>query len=192
MAAVCWSQPESFFSEFPIIHPRSTSFFAMSSDLVFINTHNPGDSKSSAQRRAVRSQAAKDHSQASSSRDDVPKRRRHRKMLTVELEVAIDDTESSQSESPPSDTGFGMVKSERSAVVDEVPRRPQEPAIDPSIDYSPVLPMGSMPGGGWAYPFVPHPEASSIPSILSHCMFDIAPCSNARLMVLAKTYGAAD
>lgn len=96
-------------------------------------------------------------------------------MLTVELEVAIDETESSQSESPPSDTGFGTVKSPTPAVVDEVPRQPQEPAIDPNIDYSPVLPMGSMPGGGWAYPFVPHPEASSVPGILSHCMFDIAP-----------------
>ena len=177
MAAVCWSQPESFFLEFPTIHHCSVSFFDMSSDLVFINTHNPADSKSSAQRKAVRSQAAKDHSQSSSSRDDAPKRRRHRKMLTVELEVAIDETESSQTESPPSDIGFGKVKSESPADVDEVPRQSQQPAIDPNIDYSPVLPMGSMPGGGWAYPFVPHPEASFVPGILSHCMFDIAPLS---------------
>ncbi|KAL8674042.1 MAG: hypothetical protein Q9168_001574 [Polycauliona sp. 1 TL-2023] len=134
----------------------------MSSKLVFINTHSPQDSKSSAQRKAIRSQAAKDHSQTSSSRDDAPRRRRHRKMLTLELEVAIDDTDSSRSESPPTKSEFGMTEDDISSIVDEVAR------AGTNIDFSPILPMGNMPGGGWAHPFVPHPEGKPIPAILSH------------------------
>ncbi|KAL8647891.1 MAG: hypothetical protein Q9226_006242 [Calogaya cf. arnoldii] len=116
----------------------------MSSKLVFINTNNPHDLKSSAQRKAVRSQAAKDHSLPSSSRDDVPKRRRHKKMLTVELEVATDESDASRSESPPS-------------LVDEFPWLSQE--IE-DVDYSPILPMGNF--------FVPSPEGMAFSSILSH------------------------
>lgn len=156
-----------------------------SSNLVFINTNNPQDIKSSAQRRAVRSQAAKDHSQPSSSRDDAPKRRRHRKMLTVEFELAVDDSETSRSESPPENTEFTTVGNETSSMFDELPQRSQGAGPVTNIDYSPILPMGSIPGGGWTSPFVPQPEGKSAPGILSHCMFDLVPlCSDALLLVL--------
>ncbi|KAL8999866.1 MAG: hypothetical protein Q9169_001407 [Polycauliona sp. 2 TL-2023] len=131
----------------------------MASNLVFINTHNPQDLKSSAQRKAVRSQAAKDHSQSSSSRDDVPKRRRHRKMLTLELEVAIDDSGSSQSESPPLKTEPGVMEDELASILDK--------GSSTNVDYSPIVPMGSMPGGSWTYPFVLHPKGKWAPGMLA-------------------------
>lgn len=60
-------------------------------DLVFINSSNPEDSKSSAKRKAVRSQAAKDHSQDSSNKPEGSKARRHKKLTTVEIELNVEN-----------------------------------------------------------------------------------------------------
>ncbi|KAL8856509.1 MAG: hypothetical protein Q9178_006908 [Gyalolechia marmorata] len=146
----------------------------MSSDLVFINTNNPEDSKSSAQRRAVRSQAAKDHSQSSSSRDDAPKRRRHRKLLTVELEVAIDESETSKSDSSPQNTGFSIADDASSSLVDEVPQQSQADEAGATVDYSAILPLGNMPGADWTHPFVPYPQEKFVPGVLSHYLSELA------------------
>ncbi|KAL8677403.1 MAG: hypothetical protein Q9186_006158 [Xanthomendoza sp. 1 TL-2023] len=109
----------------------------MTPELVFINTNRPEDAKSTAQRRAVRSQAAKDHSQSSSSSNDGPKRRRHRKLLAVELEVAIDESESSKDDSPPRNIDY-----EASSFVGDHPYRDD---IAVNVDYSAVLPPSHMP-----------------------------------------------
>ncbi|KAL8777079.1 MAG: hypothetical protein Q9213_008018 [Squamulea squamosa] len=146
----------------------------MSSDLVFINTNNPKDSKSSAQRKAVRSQAARDHSQPSSSKDDGPKRRRHRKLLTVELEVALDESESSKSDSPPGNTGFNPGDDYSDLLVDEVPRQPHEHEAGPVVDYSAIPPLGNVPGAGWGHPFLPYPDEKFMPGMLSHYLSGLA------------------
>ncbi|KAL8773385.1 MAG: hypothetical protein Q9209_001779 [Squamulea sp. 1 TL-2023] len=146
----------------------------MSSDLVFINTNNPKDSKSSAQRKAVRSQAARDHSQPSSSKNDGPKRRRHRKLLTVELEVALDESESSRSDSPPGNTGFSPGDDDPELLVDDVPRQPHENEASPSVDYSAIPPLGNVPGAGWGHPFIAYPEEKFMPGILSHYLSGLA------------------
>lgn len=163
----------------------------MSSNLVFINTNNPQDSKSSAQRKAVRSQAAKDHSQQSGKRDDAPKRRRHRKMLTVELEIAIDDSETSRSESPPESTDYAMASNEASSLFDEVTLPSQGTGAATNVDYSPILPMANILGGGWTYPFVPRPEGKNVPAILSHCRFDLVywSCGALLLVLLLRSHG---
>ncbi|KAL8694138.1 MAG: hypothetical protein Q9224_003625, partial [Gallowayella concinna] len=138
----------------------------MTPELVFINTNRPEDAKSTAQRRAVRSQAAKDHSQSSGSSNDGPKRRRHRKLLAVELEVAIDESESSKDDSPPRNIDY-----EASSFVGDHPYRDD---IAVNVDYSAVLPPSHMPGAGWAYPFVPYPEQEFVPAILSHYLSEMA------------------
>ncbi|KAL9601511.1 MAG: hypothetical protein Q9219_002463 [cf. Caloplaca sp. 3 TL-2023] len=61
----------------------------MSSDLVFINTSGPGDSKTDDKRKAVRSQAAKDHSPTPGSKADASGRRRHRKLLSVQIDLDV-------------------------------------------------------------------------------------------------------
>ncbi|KAI4246237.1 MAG: hypothetical protein LQ352_006431 [Teloschistes flavicans] len=61
-------------------------------NLVFINSSNPEDSKSSAKRKAVRSQAAKDHSQDSSNKPEASKARRHKKLATVEIELDVESS----------------------------------------------------------------------------------------------------
>ena len=163
----------------------------MSSNLVFINTNNPQDIKSSAQRKAVRSQAAKDHSQQSGKRDDAPKRRRHRKMLTVELEIALDDSETSRSESPPESTDYAMASNEASSLFDEVTLPSQGTGAATNVDYSPILPMANILGGGWTYPFVPRPEGKNVPGILSHCRFDLVYwwCGALLLVLLLQSHG---
>lgn len=116
-------------------------------------------------------------------------------MLTVELELAVDDSETSRSESPPENTEFTTGGNERSSMFDEVPQRSQGAGPVTNMDYSPILPMGSIPGGGWTSPFVPQPEGKSVPGILSHCMFDLVPlCSDALFLVwlLVETNQAAD
>ncbi|KAI4198912.1 MAG: hypothetical protein LQ350_004977 [Teloschistes chrysophthalmus] len=60
-------------------------------NLVFINSSNPEDSKSLAKRKAVRSQAAKDHSQDSSNKPEASKARRHKKLTTIEIELNVDN-----------------------------------------------------------------------------------------------------
>ncbi|KAL8805964.1 MAG: hypothetical protein Q9182_001621 [Xanthomendoza sp. 2 TL-2023] len=113
----------------------------MTPDLVFINTNRPEDAKSTAQRRAVRSQAAKDHSQSSSSNNDGPKRRRHRKLLAVELEVVVDESESSN-DSPPRNIEPTILDDDISSLIGDHPRE-DDTAMD--IDYSAVLPQRNMP-----------------------------------------------
>ncbi|KAL8814373.1 MAG: hypothetical protein Q9223_006397 [Gallowayella weberi] len=143
----------------------------MTPDLVFINTNRPEDAKSTAQRRAVRSQAAKDHSQPSSSNNNGPKRRRHRKLLAVELEVVVDESESSNDSPPRSNVEPAVLDDDISSLVSDHPYE-DETAVD--VDYSAVLPQSNMPGAGWTHPFVSCPEEKFIPGAdLSEIAVDI-------------------
>ncbi|KAI4199280.1 MAG: hypothetical protein LQ350_004740 [Teloschistes chrysophthalmus] len=62
--------------------------------LIFVNLSKPEDLKAADRRKLVRSQAAKDHSQSSSSicKPVTPKPRRHRKLLTAEYNLDLDGT----------------------------------------------------------------------------------------------------
>ncbi|KAL9590891.1 MAG: hypothetical protein Q9203_000348, partial [Teloschistes exilis] len=67
-------------------------------ELIFVNLSKPEDLKAADRRKLVRSQAAKDHSQSSSSiRKPVAfKPRRHRKILTAEYKLDLDGTKISE------------------------------------------------------------------------------------------------
>lgn len=126
----------------------------MSSKLVFINTSGPEDSKSSDKRKAVRSQAAKDHSQSSSGRTEGTSRRRHRKLLSVELELDVYESETSGSGSTPTKTGSTSTAQEAPSNLNSIQRRPHGGKPDPIVGSS------KMPGAGGTRP--------SVPSTLSH------------------------
>ncbi|KAL8711170.1 MAG: hypothetical protein Q9220_004315 [cf. Caloplaca sp. 1 TL-2023] len=139
----------------------------MASELVFINSSNPADSKSTAKRKAVRSQAAKDHSQSVNSKAEAPRRRRHRKLLSVQLELEMDG-----SVTPESDSSLG---SAASGVADEeiysFTSGSNQALSNPNGGLSPYQTGGqvlhSMPGAGWTYPFVEYPYQNFAPGILS-------------------------
>ncbi|KAL9028876.1 MAG: hypothetical protein Q9196_002815 [Gyalolechia fulgens] len=141
----------------------------MASDLVFINTSGPDDSKSVAKRKAVRSQAAKDHSSSSSIKTEGAGRRRHRKLLSVEIDLDVYGSDASAgSGSPPT-------LAESSAGVPQVPSDPDrvEPHsyatnLDPVEGDSTKFALSNMPGAGWTFPFVPDPENEIAPAMLSH------------------------
>ncbi|KAL8728625.1 MAG: hypothetical protein Q9166_005278 [cf. Caloplaca sp. 2 TL-2023] len=145
----------------------------MSSDLVFINTNSPEDSKSNAKRKAVRSQAARDHSQPSTSSGDAPKRRRH-KLVSIQLEVAIDESETSKNDSSPPGAGSTTLDDEDLSTSKIAQQQTQHYQSSANVDYSAMLPMSNMPGAGWAHPFVPYPEQKFVPGVLSHYLTEMA------------------
>ncbi|KAL8749620.1 MAG: hypothetical protein Q9184_006737 [Pyrenodesmia sp. 2 TL-2023] len=130
----------------------------MASELVFINLSGPEDSKSDDKRRAVRSQAAKDHSQSSSTQQST--RRRRRKLLSVELEVDVSESSSSDGSPPveesPTDPGArsNLTRIEGKAKEDHFDRRIGE-----------VARVGFK--NTWTHPFVPYPDKTFVPAILS-------------------------
>ncbi|KAL8938472.1 MAG: hypothetical protein Q9211_003190 [Gyalolechia sp. 1 TL-2023] len=148
----------------------------MASDLVFINTSGPDDSKSVAKRKAVRSQAAKDHSSSSSIKTEGAGRRRHRKLLSVEIDLDVYGSDASAgSGSPPT-------LAESSAGVPQVPSDPDriEPHsyatnLDPVEGDSTKFALSNMPGAGWTFPFVPDPENEIAPAMLSHYLSSVGP-----------------
>lgn len=91
----------------------------------------------------------------------------------MELEVTLDESESSKSDSPPENTGSNAGDDDTDLLVDDVPRQPHDREAGPVVDYSPILPLGNVPGTGWGHPFIPYPEEKFMPAILSHCMFDL-------------------
>ena len=142
----------------------------MSSDLVFINTSGPDDSKSQEKRKAVRSQAAKDHSQSSSKKPEGSGRRRHRKLLSYQVDLGLYESEASGSGSPtppntessslgqeplwdPSSTGYGIQKGD----------------LDPTLGDATNATLNTMPGAGWTHPFVSYADKTSVPGTLSNC-----------------------
>lgn len=141
----------------------------MASKLVFINSNRPEDSKSTAQRRAVRSQAAKDHSQPSSSKDEGPRRRRHRKLLSVELEVTLDESETSIEDSPSMTAKTVNDAGGSSPLADNELQQGFEDEADMNVDYSTMLPRRNMSGAGWTHPYVPYPAQEFVPGVLAHC-----------------------
>ena len=143
----------------------------MDSDLVFINSSGPDDSKSTERRKAVRSQAARDHSRSSSSKAEGKKPRRHRKLLSVQIELDVDRSDSSGSvssqeslEAPASDQAY-------SALHQGAEHKIKNEPIDQNWDESTVTQFRGMPGSGWAYPFVPYPNEYFVPGVQSHCKF---------------------
>ncbi len=136
----------------------------MASELVFINLSGPDDSKSEDKRKAVRSQAAKDHSQSSSGQQST--RRRRRKLLSVELEVDVSES-SSGSGSPrldesPTDPGA-------SSDLSRIEEKAKEENFDRHVGEVARVGFGNMPGAGWTHPFVPYPDKTFVPAILAHC-----------------------
>ncbi|KAL8870472.1 MAG: hypothetical protein Q9174_003497 [Haloplaca sp. 1 TL-2023] len=146
----------------------------MDSDLVFINTSGPDDSKSIERRKAVRSQAARDHSRSSSSKAEGKKPRRHRKLLSVQIELDLDRSDSSGStssqgspEAPASDQAYSALHQGAEQSIKNEP-------IDQNWDESTVMQFRGMPGAGWAYPFVPYPNKYFVPGVLSHYLTEMA------------------
>ncbi|KAL8967172.1 MAG: hypothetical protein Q9183_003038 [Haloplaca sp. 2 TL-2023] len=146
----------------------------MDSDLVFINSSGPDDSKSTERRKAVRSQAARDHSRASSSKAEGKKPRRHRKLLSVQIELDIDRSDSSGSvssqeslEAPASDQAYSALHQGAEHTI-------KNESIDQNWDESTVTQFRGMPGAGWAYPFVPYPNKHFVPGVLSHYLEEMA------------------
>ncbi|KAI4176631.1 MAG: hypothetical protein LQ343_000922 [Gyalolechia ehrenbergii] len=139
----------------------------MASNLVFINTSGPDDSKSDAKRKAVRSQAAKDHSTSSSNKPEGAGRRRHRKLLSVEIDLDVYGSDASGgSGSPPT-------LAESSAVAPEVPSnldRTEPPSTGNDLD--PV--ERTLTKLGLTSPFVPYPENQIAPAMLSHYISEVA------------------
>lgn len=142
----------------------------MASNLVFINTSGPDDSKSDAKRKAVRSQAAKDHSTSSSNKPEGAGRRRHRKLLSVEIDLDVYGSDASGgSGSPPT-------LAESSAVAPEVPSnldRTEPPSTGNDLD--PV--ERTLTKLGLTSPFVPYPENQIAPAMLSHCKSSRIQCT---------------
>ncbi|KAL9007472.1 MAG: hypothetical protein Q9173_007270 [Seirophora scorigena] len=161
----------------------------MASNLVFINTSGPDDSKSHAKRKAVRSQAARDRSQPSNSKAEGATRRRHRKLLSVEIDVDIYGSETSGSASPPTSAdnkNFDYQAPRELAYIEE---DAQEEDTGLDIGKSPDLMLGKMPGAGWTHPFVPYPNRHFVPAILSHCKLN-ASCITANVVVFLSRVAA--
>lgn len=141
----------------------------MSSDFVFINTSGPDDSKSAAKRKAVRSQAAKDHS-SSSSKPEGSGRRRHRKLLSVAIDLDLYGSDTSAgSDSPPMAESSAAAAPELPSGLDKT--EPASYGNNPGSVEEALTKLGlnTMPGAGWTSPFVPYPENKIAPTMLSHC-----------------------
>ncbi|KAL8939131.1 MAG: hypothetical protein Q9216_003524 [Gyalolechia sp. 2 TL-2023] len=139
----------------------------MASDLVFINNSGPDDSKSIAKRKAVRSQAAKDHSSSSSSKTEGAGRRRHRKLLSVEIDLDLYGSDTSAgSGSPPTLAESNAVALKASSDHDRMEPFPHGNNRNAVEENSTKLALDTIPG--WTFPFVPYPENKIAPSTLSH------------------------
>lgn len=141
----------------------------MASDLVFINTSGPDDSKSTAKRKAVRSQAARDRSQPSSSKTEGATRRRHRKLLSVEIDVDVYGSETSGSSSPPTSADKNRNDCQAPSDLGNIEEAVQKEYSGLDISKRPDLMLGNMPGAGWTHPFVPYPDEYFVPAIPSQC-----------------------
>ncbi|KAI4287407.1 MAG: hypothetical protein L6R35_003336 [Caloplaca aegaea] len=139
----------------------------MASDLVFINTSGPDDSKSTAKRKAVRSQAARDRSQPSSSKTEGATRRRHRKLLSVEIDVDVYGSETSGSSSPPTSADKNRNDCQAPSDLGNIEEAVQKEYSGLDIWKRPDLMLGNMPGAGWTHPFVPYPDEYFVPAIPS-------------------------
>lgn len=156
-------------------------------ELIFINLSKPEDLKAADRRKLVRSQAAKDHSQSSSSiRKPVAfKPRRHRKILTAEYKLDLDGTKISE-------TFTFRTEREFSTPTQTAPWRPgnSEQKLNgkqnsEKADSPAPLVLRSMSGAGWTAPFVPCPNQHFIPTILAHCQLN--SCFQSKLSSFVNT-----
>ncbi|KAL9605776.1 MAG: hypothetical protein Q9179_001052 [Wetmoreana sp. 5 TL-2023] len=146
----------------------------MDSKLVFINTSKPEDSKSTAKRRLVRSQAAKDHSHSSSSKPEAAKPRKHRKLLTVQIDLDIEESESSGSFSPQAILESTGTDQRPPLYSQGSGQNRQEEQLVENMDNAASLTLRNMSGAGWTHPFVPYPNQYFVPGILSHYLSEMA------------------
>lgn len=136
----------------------------MASELVFINLSGPDDSKSVDKRKAVRSQAAKDHSQSSSSQQST--RRRRPKLLSVELEVDVSESSSGSGSPPIDESPMDLGAPSNLSRIEE---KAKEDDFDRHIGQVARVGFKNISGEGWTHPFVPYPDKTFVPAILSSC-----------------------
>ncbi|KAL8719947.1 MAG: hypothetical protein Q9225_003124 [Loekoesia sp. 1 TL-2023] len=147
----------------------------MASDLVFINTSGPDDSKSVAKRKAVRSQAAKDHSQSPGNKPEGPaSRRRHRKLLSVEIDLDIHELEAPRNGSPFTNANSSSLDQDVSPKHGKTDYRPPHNNLNPVAGDSTKSALTTVPGAGWTHPFVPYPDKKTAPAMLSHYLSEVA------------------
>ncbi|KAL8690970.1 MAG: hypothetical protein Q9218_003708 [Villophora microphyllina] len=137
-------------------------------DLVFVNLSKLEDFKSAERRKIIRSQAAKDHSQSSSSKPEVSSLGRHGKFLTVDYNFDSDRTNTLGTSTLQADRGSSIPTQSHALYPKNAEQRLKGKQTSQRVDSPAPQALRSISGAGWTPPFIPYPNKHFVPAVLAH------------------------